>query len=364
MNDITNEIIKSSVQNIEAYHVPKNEDIENDYIKLNQNESPFDLTIEMKEKILDKLKNESWNRYPSIKPMGLIKKIANYSNFNENGITIANGSNEILEMIFLATCNKGDKILTLNPTFPVYKRLASIMELDLIELGFLNNYKYDLDSLNANAKDAKLIVISNPNSPTGTILSLNEIEEIVKASNCLVVIDEAYYEFSKITAKDLIEKYDNVVIVRTFSKALGLAGLRLGYILGKPNYIEQIEKTKLPFSVGIFQNIACNIALDNNLLFNKTIEEIITERKRMFDFLSSKADLKVIESYSNFILIELLNHKVKDLFDYLYENKIIIRSFDNPIINNAIRLTIGTSSENDVFTKYLSLFLKGKDNEN
>jgi len=192
-----------------------------------------------------------------------------------------------------------------------------------------------------------------PNSPTGTALDFNQVKNIAESVPCVVAVDEAYHEFCGETVLPLISDHDNIVILRTFSKALRLAGLRLGYLLGPAPLIKEFKKAKLPFSVGLFQQIAGEILLRNSPLFLQSAEQINQEKDRVFDELEKMEGVNAVPSLANFILFEVQGVGAKDVFRELFDGGIVVRGFDSERLENMIRVTIGTPEENDTFLHIL-----------
>ena len=237
-------------------------------IKLNQNESPGDLPRFLKDQILGQLESIDWNRYPPGDAHALISAVADYRNFPASGILVGNGSNEMIQTLVYSTCDTGHSIVTVKPGFSVYKRVADIMNIAVVEVPLDDDFNFDIDALVNAGQDARIMFLATPNNPTGTSLSVNRVKGIAESVPCIVAVDEAYFEFSEQTAQPLISELDNIIILRTFSKALRLAGFRLGYMLGPETLIKGLRKARLPFSVGFFQQIAGEIMLKHKSLFS------------------------------------------------------------------------------------------------
>jgi histidinol-phosphate aminotransferase len=270
--------INSQVETLLPYSVPT----VFEGIKLNQNEAPLDLPLEIKEAILNKMKNLSWHHYPGTSPVELIQAISAYTGFDNAGILVGNGSNELIQTALLASCQKGDTLVTVSPTFSVYSRVAAVMGLNLKEVPLKEDFSFDVEKLLKESWNASCIIIASPNNPTGTILSINDIKQIAANTDRLLVIDEAYFEFHGKSAQGLIEEHRNLVILRTFSKALASAGVRLGYLLAHPALTCQLEKVKLPFSIGLFQQVAGLEIIKQREWLNTQIETTIAERDRVY----------------------------------------------------------------------------------
>jgi histidinol-phosphate aminotransferase len=231
------------------------------------------------------------------------------------------------------------------------------MELEIIDIPLLQDFTFDVPSIIKRAKEANLVILASPNNPTGTALSIDAIEDIALEVRGMIVIDEAYFEFYKNTAQKLIAKFENLIITRTFSKAFGLAGIRLGYLLARPDIAKELEKAKLPFSVGIFQQIAGELAMQNYTYINDIVDNIIDERNRCYTVLKELEQINPIQSFTNFILFEIENYSARELFDRLYEKGVLVRHFETPRLRNMLRVTIGTAQENEIFLKKLKEIL-------
>jgi histidinol-phosphate aminotransferase len=347
--------IRKSIQELKEYTVPQDK-----YeVKLNQNESPYDVPEDLKEEIIKKIKTTDWNRYPSRTAIPLVKAISVYTNFPEEGIVAANASNEILQAVFQAICDAGDKVVAISPGFAIYPYLSKIMDLNLAEVPLLEDFSFDIKEIINKGKDAKMVILALPNNPTGTTISIDKIEEIAKNINGIFVVDEAYFEFSKKTAISLLDKYNNIIIIRTLSKAFGLAGLRIGYLLTNAEIASAVQKAKLPFSVGIFGQIAGEMLLQKNEYIRDVVKKILDEKERVFSELEQIDTIEPIPSCTNFILFRTQKIPGKELFDEMYRRGALLRFFDTPRLKNTLRVTIGKPEGNELFLKTLKEVLTG-----
>lgn len=351
--------IKNSVIQLPAYEVPQQA-----RIKLNQNESPYDIPEEYKIEILNRLKKISWNRYPAENPEDLKRQLSNYVDHPVEGIIIGNGSNELILASMLGTCDKGDRITVIRPGFAIYPYLAKILQLQIDEVPLNNNFRFDTKKLLKSVKNSKITFLATPNNPTGTTIDIDEIEEIVKIKKGIVVVDEAYYEFHGLTCQRLLSKYKNLLIVRTFSKAFGIAGIRLGYLLCNPDVAKHIAKAKPPFSVGIFQQVAGEYLLSKKRLVLDTVQKIVSEREVVFNQLNRISEIMPISSRANFILFGIKNYSSNGIFNRLYKMGVLVRKFNNPELKNMLRVTIGKPEENKEFIKILREIIKDPGGEN
>lgn len=320
-----------------------------DLIKLNQNESSEDIPSFLKQQILERMASVSWNRYPPDDARTLIPAIAAYAGVPPSKIMVGNGSNELIQTLIHSTCDSGQRIMTVQPSFSVYKRVAEVMNIQVTEVPLDDNYGFDTEALIENGQDVQIMFLAVPNSPTGTILDVDQIRRIAECVPCVVAVDEAYYEFYGETVLPLVSNHDNIVILRTFSKALRLAGLRLGYLLGPVSLIKGFKKVKLPFSVGFFQQIAGEIMLKNKDIWLDSSKQVIQEKNRVFIELEKMEEIDAIPSHANFILFGIRGLRAKDVFKELISAGVLVRCFDSERLEKMLRVTIGTPEENDAF---------------
>jgi histidinol-phosphate aminotransferase len=346
--------IRKSIRELKEYYVPQDK-----YeVKLNQNESPYDVPEDLKEEITEKFKNTDWNRYPSRTAAPLVAAISDYTNFPKEGIVAANASNEILQAVFQTICDTGDPLVTITPGFAIYPFISKIMDLNLTQVPLLEDFSFDVQSIIEKGKDAKMVILALPNNPTGTTIPVEKIEEIAKKINGIFVVDEAYFEFSKKTAISLLDKYDNIIIIRTLSKAFGLAGARLGYLLTNAEIACAVQKAKLPFSVAIFGQIAGEILLKKNEYIKDVVKKILDEKEKVFSELQKIPSIDPVPSFTNFILFRTQNIPGKELFEEMYRRGVLLRYFNTPRLKDTLRATIGKPDQNQIFLKTLKEVLK------
>lgn len=318
-------------------------------IYLNANENPYN-TIN-KESVAKSISDFDFNRYPDSKYLRLRKILGKINSINEENIITTNGSDELIQLIILAFSKENQKILSLEPTFSEYKKISNYLNRNYI--GIKPNK--DLSFNKENAKESilkekpEIVFLCSPNNPTGELLDINFIESILKNSNSLIVLDEAYIEFEGDTNIKLIEKYDNLVIMRTLSKAYGLASLRIGYGISSNSIISKLNNFRMPYNIsGISEYIASKTL--ENLDINK-YKEAISNEKVKIKIILKELNIDFLKSYSNFILFKTNNN------DYLYErllkNNIVIRKFDTDLLDNYLRFSVGTPEENNKFISIL-----------
>jgi histidinol-phosphate aminotransferase len=345
--------VKSSVLSLEEYAVPQDAEV-----KLNQNESPCDLPPELKTEILSRLEAWDWNRYPPGDQTALQRSLSEYADFPEEGILVGCGSNELIQVLIHAFCSTGDRVAVVSPGFSVYSRIAAVLELDVNEIPLREDFSFDVERIAVQAAGDRLVFVASPNNPTGTSLSPGDVELLAESLSGILVIDEAYFEFSQHTSRELLSRFDRLFILRTFSKAWGLAGLRLGYLLGDPATLTQLRKVKLPFSLGIFPLVAGTALLERPQLVREAARTIISERERVFQALSLLPGIAPIPSEANFILFRTGTLDGGRMFQALLDRGILLRRFDSSLLADHLRVTIGKSRENDAFLGVLRSVLR------
>lgn len=320
-------------------------------IKLNQNESPWDWPDDIKKVITDRLFSVEWNRYPSLNPERLRATIASYHSLSANQVLIGNGSNEILQAIMNATILPGDYVCTLSPTFTIYRILAEQRGGRIISSFLSSSLEVDSTDLLAKSSKSRLTIICNPNSPTGTFYPLSSIEMLLKNTPGLVVIDEAYADFSGKTVMDFLSLYPNLIITRTFSKAFALAGFRVGYGLMAPDLAIEIQKCLLPFHFDIPSMVALETILDYPGLVRKRVTKIIKERDRLITELNLIEGISALGSHTNFFLLKS-THGAEKIFEFLANKSILIRDVSSyPGLEAMVRITVGTPDENNTLIR-------------
>ncbi len=319
------------------------------FTKLNQNEVPEDYPRKLKEQIFEELRKEPWNRYPDNKTVKLTKRVAEYSGVNPSNVICSNGSNELIQSLIAALPLYSRKILVNTPSFSMYERVGSIFGGEIIKVPLKSDFSFDIENIIKMSKGVSLITLVSPNNPTGTVLKRPGLIKILNSIKAPILLDEAYFEFYPNDNVNLIKRYPNLLILRTFSKAFASASMRVGYMIGNEKLIKEIRKTKLPFSVGLFQQIAANIALQNKEIFQKKVSELIIERERVKMEIEKTPSFEVIKSYSNFLMFRSLRIKSETIYNRLLSEKILIRSYTESILTDWLRVSIGTSKENNAF---------------
>jgi len=320
-------------------------------IKLNQNENPYDFPEELKEEVFRRYRDLSWSRYPDFVPDSLREALAGFSGWRKDGMLVGNGSNELLQATLMVLIKDYTPVTIPSPTFLVYGLVAQILGARVINVPLKADMGYDVDQIITRSEEveARVLIICSPNNPTGTVLAEPDLERILERFSGYILLDEAYYEFSGRSALRHLDSHPRLIITRTFSKAMGMAGLRVGYLMAHPELVTQIAKAKLPYSVNQFSLTAAQIALEHRDRFQVAIDKILAERDRLGKELNAVPGVKVYPTGANFFLLEL-SVSPRSVFEELCRQGILVRDVSSyPMLSRCLRVSVGTRHENDRF---------------
>lgn len=337
-------LVKENIKTLKPYVIP---DISCP-VKLDAMENPYDLPDEIKEFLKEKI--TGFNRYPDPQANKLREVVASYVGVNKEEILIGNGSDELILYILLTF--KSNQVVYPTPTFTMYKILTQIANATPIGIPLTDGFELNDEEILKVTKDTpSIIFIAYPNNPTGNCFSKEKVLRIVEElPSSLVIIDEAYFEFSKETFLSLIDSYPQVIILRTFSKAFGLAGLRIGYLIANPEIVNELFKVKLPYNLNSFsQSVAACVMESFRYLLQPQINQIIAQREKLYSFLKGINGIIPYPSDANFILFKTNHILANTLFSELVEEEILIRNLNEDGISNFLRVTIGNEQENNTF---------------
>ena len=338
-------------------YIPGEQPIMGEYIKLNTNENPYGPSPNVRSAIInydfDKLK-----LYPDPECEKLRNVFAQSVGVNVENVFVGNGSDEVLAIAFQAFFMGKEKILIPDISYsfyPVYCRMYDVQE---YEIPVKEDYSVDSDDY---LIENNGIIIANPNAPTSLALSRNKIENILKYNrNSVVLIDEAYVDFGGESCVPLVKKYENLLVVRTLSKSYSLAGIRVGFAIGNENLINAMNKIKNSFNsypIDSIAQIAAIEAINDFIYFKETRNKIISTRDKVKDELI-QLGFQVLDSKTNFLFISHQKKSAEYLFQRLKDNKILVRYFNKPRLENFLRVTIGTDEQMDKFIKVIKEELK------
>ena len=333
------------------------------FAKLDQNESPLDVPEELKRELVERYVEANWNRYPEDRPHELIAALAERLGHPAEGIIVGHGSNEIVHTIGLAMMEKDVPVVLPHPMFALYESVARMYDARVVSVDPTGpHFGHDADTIleAAVTSDAALTVVTTPNNPTGQVIPFEGIERIAAGVPGFVLVDEAYVEFVEgPNAGELIKPYPNVLVTRTFSKAMGLAGLRIGYLLGAPEVIQEIEKARLPFLVDRGCEAVALAMLDRPDLVANCVAMLKSERDRLLAELASRPGVETVPSAANFFLMRT-PLAVPDLCERMAEQSVRIRNVcgyralaPTPEARGWARVSIGTPEQNTAFLSAL-----------
>ena len=327
------------------------------------NENPLNPLKFIENDFFTILKNEvDLNRYFSTITKELEDKLCAYVGFglDKKNFIYGNGADEMLYYLFTAVKDNNAFALSLSPSYFDYKSYSGAVGLNIVFQSLNNEFDFDEDKFlsKLNNVNCKLGILCNPNNPTGNLLDYEKIEYIIRNTDKLILVDETYYEFSNLTFADKIKDYDNLVIIRSFSKSFAAAGVRFGYLLSNNNNIREIEKVKTVFNMSLLIQAFIVSILNNLGRFKDNIEKIINIRQELFESLNSRDGIIAKPSYTNFLIFSI-GENTKLLFDYLAENDFALRDIGNhPVLENFIRVSIGTKKQNCELIKLIDNFFK------
>jgi histidinol-phosphate aminotransferase len=326
-------------------------------IKVNQNENPWDAPAEIKQEVLRRFAAREWSRYPDFVPVSLQEQLAAFANWKADGVLAGNGSNELIQAVLMVTVGPGRRVLLSEPTFMLYRQVATVLDGAVETVLLTPDLTYDTDALlNAiEEKQPDVTIICSPNNPTGCVIDAADLRKLLKASGGLVVIDEAYHEFARQTVAPLLDEHENLVVLRTFSKAMAFAALRIGYLLAAPELVREIRKALLPYNLNAFSQLAAEVALEKYpALLEPTVAAIIAERERVYSAVSKIPGLHPQKSHANLMLVRA-ERDPKQIFDELLRRDILVRDVSGyPMLRDYFRFSLGTPEENDRLLKALN----------
>ena len=338
-------LVRNNVKKMSSYSSARDDfkkENEKKLIYLDANESPFDNGI---------------NRYPDNKHDELKKVVSGVKNVNVNQVVFGNGTDEILDLIVRVFCNPSeDKIITLPPTYGMYDVIAKTNGVENIEIPLKSDFSIDKNEiLKLSSKKTKILFLCSPNNPTGNSFDTNNLTDLIKSFKGIVVVDEAYIDFSsKQSLISLIEDNNNLIITQTMSKAYGMAGIRLGMGFSNEKIINYLNKIKPPYNINVLTERKALEELNKIDEIEKNISIVLDQRNLLVSCLE-KLDFveKIYKSDANFLLVKVDNADLR--YNQLLENGIVVRNRSNqPLCQNCLRITIGTKNENTSLIKTLN----------
>lgn len=349
--------IKPSVRSLKAYHLTP----EQASIKINQNENPYDAPEAIKSETLRRLESRAWSRYPDFVPDRLQQKLARFAEWTPEGVIVGNGSNGMIQALMTATITENRRVLLSEPTFAVYRQVATVSGGEVVSVPLTAEFDYDIKALieKIETLDPDVTVICSPNNPTGRGMSEGDVRALLKAAKGFVAVDEAYFEFTNGSVVGLLKEHENLVVLRTFSKAMGMAGLRIGYMLAAPTVVREIKKAMLPYNLNIVSQTAAEVALE---MYDKElkplVQEMVHERERVAKELQQLPGVVIVPSEANFMLVRS-SITAHELYAKLLQRGLLVRDVSgSPMLKDYLRISIGTPTENNTLLQAMQEIYK------
>ena len=340
-------LLRPEVLGLHAYHVPPASGM----VKLDAMENPYLLPQALREEIAQVAAGAAINRYPDAAASQLkadIRKVTGLPAGME--VLLGNGSDEIIQLLALAVAKPGAVLLSVEPSFVMYRMIAAFVGMRYVGVPLAADFSLDLPAtLEAIRREhPALVFLAYPNNPTGNLFDAAAIEQVIQAAPGLVVVDEAYYAFARDSFIPHLTQYDNLLVMRTFSK-LGMAGLRLGFLAGSVAWLEQLEKLRLPYNVGVLPQLVAAKLLQHHDVLLAQAESIKQERAELLRALAHIEGVHAYPSEANFILFRVA--KATQVFEGLKRRGVLIKNLDggHPALTDCLRVTVGTQQENERF---------------
>lgn len=327
---------------------------------LSANENPSDVEQEIRHEARREVGRVHLNRYPDPLANELRDMIAEANGLDRDQVLMGNGGDELLFDLALAWGGPGRTFLNMPPTFSVYENNARLTNTAVVNVPRRADYSIDEDAVveRASRGDVDYLIVTSPNNPTGELASEQFVARLLDATDALVMVDEAYFEFSRRTVRPLLAQHKNLVILRTFSKAFSLAGVRMGYLLGDAEVVREFIKVRQPYSVDAVAQAIARAVFRNRAKFERGILRIIEERSRVFGELSAVPGVTAYPSDANYILFKVAD--AGEVWKKLYAKGVLVRDFSSaPFLENCLRVTVGSPKENDEFLAALREIVKG-----
>ncbi len=344
-------LLRQEVLALHAYHAPSGSGM----VKLDAMENPYSIPPELRDEIAKAVADAPINRYPDPGAVSLKEKIRAVTGLPRGmDVLLGNGSDELIQLLALALNKPGATLLSVEPSFVMYKMIAAFTGMRYVGVPLAADFSLDLSATLAaiEREQPALVFLAYPNNPTGNLFSADAVKRIIEAAPGLVVVDEAYYAFASDSFIPHMARYPNLLVMRTFSK-LGMAGLRLGFLAGNTAWLDQLEKLRLPYNVGVLPQLVAEKLLDHHDVLLQQAKLLKQERSRLYRQLEAVAGVQVYPSEANFLLFRVPNATA--VFDGLKRRGVLIKNLNggHPMLHDCLRVTVGTEDENERFMNAL-----------
>ncbi len=349
MSDGIEKLIRPEILALKAYHVPGAHGL----IKLDAMENPYAWPEDVKRAWLAVLNDVEINRYPDPTAAPLRAQLRAAWNLPAGVDTLlGNGSDELIQIILMALARPGATVLAPAPSFVMYAMIASFLGMKFVPVPLTEDFALDLEAMHKAIAEHKpaAVFLAYPNNPTGNLFDAQDVEELVSETEGLVIVDEAYHPFCERSFIDRVPDYDNLLVLRTFSK-LGLAGLRLGVLVGWPAWLHELDKVRMPYNVNSLTQASVRFALEHAEVLEAQAAQIRADREALFTALSKMPGIHPWPSAANFILFRVDGRSATEVFRHLRERHVLIKNLDTAEgqLRGCLRVTVGTQHENEAF---------------
>ena len=346
---LVNKLVRAGIKALSAYHVADASGL----IKLDAMENPYHWPDAMKDAWLQKLRNVELNRYPDPEARKLNRALRINIGLQDNMmLMLGNGSDELIQIVLMAVAEKDRVVLAPSPTFVMYDMIARFTGMKYIGVPLREDFSLDRNAMLDAIKQHQpaVVFLAWPNNPTGNLFDVDDVKAIIDAATGLVVVDEAYHAFCGESFVSGLDSYDNLLVMRTLSKT-GLAGLRLGMLMGAPEWIDEFNKVRLPYNINILSQASAEFALEHSDVLDVQARAICDEREIMLKKLSSMKGFTVYPSRANFILFRTPRGQADNIHQSLKSSGVLIKNLNNshPMLKDCLRVTVGTPEENKAF---------------
>ncbi len=321
-------------------------------LRLNANENPYGTPLRVQEALAS---FDQYHLYPDPESREIRALLANYTGIDSGRILVGNGSDEIIDLLFWLFVEPGESVMIPTPTFGMYQARAEVFGADVRAVPRRPDFTLDIEAMEAAlTPDVKLVFLASPNNPSGNLCRERDVVRLL-LRGVIVIVDEAYFEFSGRTVAPLVGEFDNLVVLRTFSKWAGLAGLRVGYGL-MPRWIaDEAWRIKQPYNVNVAAQIAVRAVFDEMVYFRSTIRRIRLERLRMYRALRKLNFVRPLESKANYLLVRVLHGGSAALQEWLEEDGIFVRRYSSPELADYIRISVGRPEDTDRLMRRMTM---------
>jgi histidinol-phosphate aminotransferase len=342
------DLVRPEILALKAYHVPSAEGM----VKLDAMENPYTLPPQLREALGQRLAEVELNRYPAPTPHQLVDALARRMQVPRGmRLLLGNGSDELISMVITALARPGAAAMYPSPTFVMYGMSSTFAGMRPIAVPLREDYSFDAAAFISRMRAEKpaVVFLSYPNNPTGFLIPEDDVLAVIRAAEGLVVIDEAYHAFAGKSFMPRLADFDNLIVIRTLSK-LGLAGIRLGYLAGRPEWVEQFDKVRPPYNVGVLTQAAALFLLEHLDVLEEQAARIVSERRRLGENLKALKGVAVFPSEANFILMRVPD--ADRVFESLKAQNVLVKNL-HPALRECIRVTVGTPEENRILLSAL-----------